>query len=100
MKEEEAVLGMKMRKIKIIKRKIGKEVKMKKMEFDSTRNPTSDVIRQFSKDLRGGQPLEGGTEIEGEGRGSPVSVHAIYEQPQVLSTNIKILDTVPDNFDI
>ena len=98
-KEEEAVLGMKMRKIKIIKRKIGKEVERKKMEFDSTRNPTSDVLRQFRKDLRGGQPLEGGTEIEGEERGSPVSVHVIFEQPQVLSTDVKILDTVPDNSD-
>ena len=94
-KEEEAVLGK--RKIKIIKRKIVKEVK--KMELDSTRNSTSFVLRQFNKDLRGGQPLEGGTKSEGEGRGSPVSVHAIYEQPQVPSTNVEIHDTVPDNFD-
>ena len=44
--------------------------------------------------------MEGGTEIEGEERGSPVSVHVIFEQPQVLSTDVKILDTVPDNSDL
>ena len=95
------MLGMKMRKIKIIKREIGKEVERNKnIEFDSTRKPTSEVLRQFGKDLRGGQTLEGGTKIEGEERGSPVSVHVIFEQPQVLSTDVKILDTVPDNSDL